>query len=190
MIYLFCRQCERQFTTHLNHQYDKNNPICLFCEGANKRKGKKMESNKPADADKYYKCGDCNNAYHAGTINGQIIKEFGICNSCDFLRPQKKETPEFLKREERVIDGLNKSKAASDGKGARYFYVTFIYSVGGKRGYKKGRFCLQTDNGEIFNASRLEKTIRFRLKKKAKSVIIDNWNELNEADYKTLSGGQ
>lgn len=149
-----------------------------------------LESNKPADINKYYKCQDCNNAYNANTINGQIIKEFGICNSCDFLRPQKKETPEFLKREERVIDGLNKSKAASDGKGARYFYVTFSYSVGGKRSYRKGRFCLQTDNGEIFNASKLEKTIRFKLKKKVKSVIIDNWNELNEADYKTLSGGQ
>lgn len=147
-----------------------------------------LESNKPADINKYYKCQDCNNAYHAGTINGQIIKEFGICNSCDFLRPQKKETPEYLSREKKVIDGLNKQPATHSDKGARYFHVAFSYCSGGKKRFRNGRLSLQTSNGKIFNMRKLENTIRSKLKRKAKTIVIENWIEMNHDDYQVLNG--
>jgi len=81
------------------------------------------------------------------------------------------------------------------GNGSRYFYITYTYFVGGKRRYKKGSFFLKTDNGEIFNMDRLYKTIVSQLKtkmgvrSKVKSVLIDNWIEMNEADYKQLLQG-
>lgn len=160
---------------------------------------------KSSDTSKHYKCEDCKNAYHANTINGQIIKEFGICNRCELLRPVRNNSIENLTKEvevmkevhatekemttSEIINEVNSQPVKYGYKGARYFYVTFSYSVGGKRSYKKGRICLETENGEMFNASKLENTIRVRLKKKSKAVIIDNWIELNHADYETLNGG-
>lgn len=131
--------------------------------------------------DDYIKCPTCKNAYHKETPNAAYINQFNLCNGCHFFYGINKK---HLKK-----DVLTKKDTPASND-SRYFYVTFSYSVGGKRCYKKGCICLATENGEIFNAEKLEKTIRIRLKKKAKVIVIDNWIELNHADYETLSGGQ
>ena len=86
-----------------------------------------------------------------------------------------------------------KSKAdapapASDGK--RYFYVTFSCNGGGKKGAKRGYICVRTFGNKIFSIERLSKNIKEILLikgQRVKDVLITDWKEVNQIDYKQLT---
>ncbi len=86
-----------------------------------------------------------------------------------------------------------KSKAdapapASDGK--RYFYVTFSCNGGGKKGAKRGYICVRTFGNKIFSIERLSKDIKEILLikgRQVKDVLITDWKEVNQIDYKKLT---
>ena len=86
-----------------------------------------------------------------------------------------------------------KSKAdapapASDGK--RYFYVTFSCNGGGKKGAKRGYICVRTFGNKIFSIERLSKNIKEILLikgRQVKDVLITDWKEVNQIDYKQLT---
>ena len=86
-----------------------------------------------------------------------------------------------------------KSKAdapapASDGK--RYFYVTFSCNGGGKKGAKRGYICVRTFGNKIFSIERLSKNIKEILLikgRRVKDVLITDWKEVNQIDYKQLT---
>ncbi|WP_289115236.1 hypothetical protein [uncultured Psychrobacter sp.] len=77
---------------------------------------------------------------------------------------------------------------ASDGK--RYFYVTFSCNGGGKKGFKRGYICVRTFGNKIFSIERLSKNIKEILLikgQRVKDVLITDWKEVNQIDYKQLT---
>ena len=77
---------------------------------------------------------------------------------------------------------------ASDGK--RYFYVTFSCNGGGKKGAKRGYICIKTFGNKIFSIERLSKNIKEILLikgQRVKDVLITDWKEVNQIDYKELT---
>lgn len=77
---------------------------------------------------------------------------------------------------------------ASDGK--RYFYVTFSCNGGGKKGAKRGYICVRTFGNKIFSIERLSKNIKEILLikgRRVKDVLITDWKEVNQIDYKQLT---
>ena len=77
---------------------------------------------------------------------------------------------------------------ASDGK--RYFYVTFSCNGGGKKGFKRGYVCIKTFGNKIFSIERLSKNIKEILLikgQRVKDVLITDWKEVNQIDYKQLT---
>lgn len=77
---------------------------------------------------------------------------------------------------------------ASDDK--RYFYVTFSCNGGGKKGFKRGYVCIKTFGNKIFSIERLSKNIKEILLikgRRVKDVLITDWKEVNQIDYKQLT---
>ena len=77
---------------------------------------------------------------------------------------------------------------ASDGK--RYFYVTFSCNGGGKKGFKRGYVCIKTFGNKIFSIEQLSKNIKEILLikgQRVKDVLITDWKEVNQIDYKELT---
>ena len=77
---------------------------------------------------------------------------------------------------------------ASDDK--RYFYVTFSCNGGGKKGAKRGYTCIKTFGNKIFSIERLSKNIKEILLikgQRVKDVLITDWKEVNQIDYKQLT---
>lgn len=77
---------------------------------------------------------------------------------------------------------------ASDDK--RYFYVTFSCNGGGKKGFKRGYICVRTFGNKIFSIERLSKNIKEILLikgQRVKDVLITDWKEVNQIDYKQLT---
>ena len=77
---------------------------------------------------------------------------------------------------------------ASDDK--RYFYVTFSCNGGGKKGAKRGYICVRTFGNKIFSIERLSKNIKEILLikgRRVKDVLITDWKEVNQIDYKQLT---
>lgn len=77
---------------------------------------------------------------------------------------------------------------ASDDK--RYFYVTFSCNGGGKKGAKRGYICIKTFGNKIFSIERLSKNIKEILLikgQRVKDVLITDWKEVNQIDYKQLT---
>ena len=77
---------------------------------------------------------------------------------------------------------------ASDDK--RYFYVTFSCNGGGKKGAKRGYICVKTFGNKIFSIERLSKNIKEILLikgQRVKDVLITDWKEVNQIDYKELT---
>ena len=68
----------------------------------------------------------------------------------------------------------------------RFFYITFSYFVGGKRGHRKGYSSHRTSNNEMFNIEKVTKEIKKGLKQKnikTVNVLIENWKEVNRNEY-------
>ena len=79
---------------------------------------------------------------------------------------------------------------ASDER--RFFYITFSYFIGGKRGHRKGFISHRTFNNEMFNIHIVSKEIKKALAaKKIKSinVLIEGWQEVNKNEYVQLMRG-
>lgn len=79
------------------------------------------------------------------------------------------------------------------GDGKRYFYVTFSYNRGGKKSAKRGYICIKTSNNKIFSIERLSKNIKSILLikgQRAKNILITDWKEVNQIDYKELTDNE
>ena len=79
---------------------------------------------------------------------------------------------------------------ASDER--RFFYITFSYFIGGKRGHRKGFISHRTFNNEMFNIHIVSKEIKKALAaKKIKSIniLIEGWQEVNKNEYVQLMRG-
>ena len=79
---------------------------------------------------------------------------------------------------------------ASDER--RFFYITFSYFIGGKRGHRKGFISHRTFNNEMFNIYIVSKEIKKALAaKKIKSIniLIEGWQEVNKNEYVQLMRG-
>ena len=82
------------------------------------------------------------------------------------------------------------STRASDER--RFFYITFSYFIGGKRGHRKGFISHRTFNNEMFNINVVSKEIKKALtakKIKNKIVLIESWKEVNKNEYVQLMRG-
>lgn len=76
------------------------------------------------------------------------------------------------------------SMRASDER--RFFYITFSYFIGGKRGHRKGYSSHRTLNNEMFNIEKVSREIKKELKEKnikTINVLIENWKEVNKNEY-------
>lgn len=79
------------------------------------------------------------------------------------------------------------STRASDER--RFFYITFSYFIGGKRGHRKGYTSHRTFNNEMFNIEKVSKEIKKELKAKNIkniNVLVENWKEVNKNEYVQL----
>lgn len=73
---------------------------------------------------------------------------------------------------------------ASDER--RFFYITFSYFIGGKRGHRKGFISHRTFNNEMFNIQIISKEIKSALlvnKIKSKNILIEHWQEVSRNEY-------
>lgn len=110
----------------------------------------------------------------------------------DFEKRYKAKPVEIgalLSKSKIYFDGVTTDKVvgsarASDEK--RFFYITFSYFVGGKRGHRKGYSSHRTFNNEMFNIEKVAKEIKKGLKQKninTVNVLIENWKEVNKNEY-------
>lgn len=79
---------------------------------------------------------------------------------------------------------------ASDER--RFFYITFSYFIGGKRGHRKGFISHRTFNSEMFNIHIVSKEIKKALaakKIKRINILIEGWQEVNKNEYVQLMRG-
>ena len=62
--------------------------------------------------------------------------------------------------------------------------------IGGKKGFKRGYICVRTFGNKIFSIERLSKNIKEILLikgQRVKDVLITDWKEVNQIDYKQLT---
>lgn len=71
-----------------------------------------------------------------------------------------------------------------------YYYVTYSFSIGRQKTFKRGRIAIGVMGASIFSLSGLEKTIKKSLMKesniKARQVLIENWIKISETEYNDL----
>ena len=107
----------------------------------------------------------------------------------------KAEVPAPASKSKIYFEGVKNNEVvggtrASDER--RFFYITFSYFIGGKRGHRKGFISHRTFNNEMFNIHIVSKEIKKALAaKKIKSIniLIEGWQEVNKNEYVQLMRG-
>ena len=96
-----------------------------------------------------------------------------------------------LKDFQRMFKPPQKAGAPSDGD--RFFYITYSYFVGGRRGHKKDFIAYKTINNQSFNVHIVVRDIERLLAAKGiktKHVLIDRWNSIDKDEYQNIIGGE
>ena len=90
------------------------------------------------------------------------------------------------------FEGVRNNEVVSDTPASderRFFYITFSYFIGGKRGHRKGFISHRTFNNEMFNihivSKEIKKTLAVR-KIKSINILIESWQEVNKNEYVQL----
>lgn len=81
---------------------------------------------------------------------------------------------------------------AAPNNGDRFFYITYSYFVGGRRGHKKDFIAYKTTDNQSFNVHLVVRDIEKLLAKrgtKTKHVLIDKWETINKNEYDNIMGG-
>lgn len=105
----------------------------------------------------------------------------------DFQRKyMKKPTPETASQAIKNTEAVGSTRASDE---RRFFYITFSYFIGGKRGHRKGFISHRTFNNEMFNIELVSKEIKIALlgnKIKSKNILIEHWQEVSRNEYVQL----